>query len=334
MRTILINLLLCMPVLAADPHGATAVPSASPDEAVAKLVEGNKRFVAGESTFPRSGQDRRCETTAGGQHPYATILSCADSRVPPEYVFDSGIGDLFVIRVAGNVSDTDEIATIEYGVSHLNTPLIVVMGHAKCGAVTAVVEGAPLHGNLAALLDNIQPAANEAKKANPNLSGAPLVAKAVRQNVYQSMEDLIRNSEDVRGLLAQKKVRLIGAIYDIHGGAVEFIGSHPKESELLAATPGKKPPVTPNNHVGDDKSHAPAHTDQQKTFTVPETHTPSHDKPHGAAPASANEPSGEHASTESTPEIEQGMFKRYGPIAAFGIGSIALSAVLLHLVRK
>ena len=117
---------------------STALSSVEPsaaDEALQKLIAGNARFAAGEPTAQHQDQARRCETVAGGQHPYVTILSCADSRVPPEIVFDAGLGDLFVIRIAGNVADTDEIATIEYGVGHLNSPLIVVMGHTKCGAV-------------------------------------------------------------------------------------------------------------------------------------------------------------------------------------------------------
>src|SRR5688572_831747 len=157
------------PAAAAAPQAVTA------DQALKSLASGNERFVASTSEHPRTDQDRRRLTYSGGQHPIATVLSCSDSRAPVEIVFDQGIGDLFVVRVAGNVSDVDEIATIEYGVGHLHTPLIVVLGHTKCGAVTAVVDGAELHGNLALLVDNIIPAAEQAKHEHPELKGAELI---------------------------------------------------------------------------------------------------------------------------------------------------------------
>ena len=112
-----------------------------PDQALQKLKSGNDRLVAGRRLFPNQGAPRLKDTAAQGQHPYVTILSCSDSRVPLEHMFDAGFGDLFVVRVAGNVADDDEIGTIEYGVGHLHTPLLLVLGHTKCGAVTAVAKG-------------------------------------------------------------------------------------------------------------------------------------------------------------------------------------------------
>ncbi len=323
MRSLLAILLLSSSLLAADAHAPAVAPSVTADEALAKLTEGNKRFVAGESTFPRTGQDRRCDTFAGGQHPYATILTCADSRVPPEFLFDAGIGDLFVIRVAGNVSDIDEIATIEYGACHLNTPLIVVMGHAKCGAVTAVVENAPLHGNLAGLLDNIKPAADEARKQNPTATGAPLIVKAIRQNVYQSMQDLITNSPDLRTLMKDKKVQVIGAIYDIHGGTVEFLGQHPRESELLIAVASSTP--APASHDTPAKPTDAHHADPHAPAVPADPHG-AHDA-HGQAPSHDSD---EHADAT----VKTGLANKYGAISAFIVGSLALSAVAIHLIRK
>lgn len=351
MRTIAASLLLSSTLFAADAHGPAHAPadaqadahpvaapaapakqSPSPQDALKMLTEGNKRFTAGESSHPNANQDRRCLTSSGGQHPYATILSCADSRVPPEMVFDAGIGDLFIIRVAGNVSDTDEIATIEYGAGHLNTPLIVVMGHTKCGAVTAVVENAPLHGNLAKLVDNIQPAAASVKHDHPELTGNSLIAKTIRQNVYQSMQDLIVNSPDIQGLLKDKKVMLVGAIYDIHSGEVEFVGTHPNEAALLSA------PAKPSHD-----SHPAPHADPHAAPADAHKPAASHDAqadPHGAKDAHNTHGNG-HTATDSHEndahaevKAEDSLLKKYGPISAFAVGSLALSAVVLHLVRK
>lgn len=208
-------------------------PTIDADTALAMLKDGNERFVRGESTFPNLDQDRRCLTTDGGQHPYVSILSCADSRVPPELIFDAGIGELFAIRVAGNVADTDEIGTIEYGAGHLKTPLIVVMGHTKCGAVTAVVKGAEVHGSIPKLVDNIAPAVETAREKYPGTPEAKFINLAIKENVRQSMADLLRNSEEIRELVAEEKVKIVGAVYDIHNGTVEWLGELPNQTALL-----------------------------------------------------------------------------------------------------
>jgi carbonic anhydrase len=164
------------------------------------------------------------------------VLACADSRVPVELLFDQGIGDLFTVRVAGNVADTDEIGTVEYGVDHLGAPLIVVMGHAKCGAVTAVVNDTKLPPNIAKLVDNIKPYAERVKRENPNLKGDALIAAATRANVFQSIEDMLEQSPEIRELVAHGKVKVVGAVYDIHGGTVQWLGPHPNQSRLLLNT--------------------------------------------------------------------------------------------------
>ncbi|CAN5658640.1 hypothetical protein BH09PLA1_BH09PLA1_21070 [soil metagenome] len=220
------------------PSQATA-PSdtVTPDAALSRLIAGNQRFVSETPEHARAKQARRCDTVANGQHPFATVLACADSRVPVELLFDQGIGDLFVIRVAGNVSDTDEIGTIEYGVGHLHSPLVVVMGHTKCGAVTAVVDGAKLPKNIASLVDNIIPAAEKTKAEHADLRGEPLVSAAVENNVFQSMADLFRGSEEVRHLASTGKAQVVGAVYDLHSGSVRWLGRHPDESKLLSGAP-------------------------------------------------------------------------------------------------
>lgn len=126
-------------------------------EALKRLQEGNRRFVAEASRFPRLSRSRRLEVSEQGQEPIATILACSDSRVPVEHIFDQGIGDLFVLRVAGNVPGSTEIATAEFGVAKLHTPLVVVLGHGDCGAVTAAVDHAEATGHLLRLLRLIQP---------------------------------------------------------------------------------------------------------------------------------------------------------------------------------
>lgn len=224
------SLLLTSALYAAD-HAGSAV---SPDEALSLLRDGNARFVAGQSKHPHCDQSRLIETDERGQHPFATIVSCSDSRVPVEILFDEGFGDLFVVRVAGNVCDVDETGSIEYGLGHLGTPLLVVLGHTACGAVTAVATHSELHGSIPQLVDNIKPAVALAEKEHPGLHGKEIVPAAVRANVWQSIEDLLRTSPETRELIEANKVQVVGAIYDLHTGKVEWMGPHPKQKELLS----------------------------------------------------------------------------------------------------
>lgn len=203
----------------------------APDAAVRMLVEGNARFSTGQPTHPNAGKDRVAET-AGGQHPFAAILGCADSRLSPEIIFDQGIGDIFTVRVAGNVSDTDEIGSIEYAVEHLGISAILVLGHTKCGAVTAVVKKAEVGGSLPGLLDNIKPAVRAAAHDNPKLTGDDLIPKAIRANVWQSIEDLFKRSEVIRDAVREGKLSVVGGLYDISTGAVDFMGKHDRQDAL------------------------------------------------------------------------------------------------------
>lgn len=205
----------------------------TPDEALKLLTEGNQRYVAGKSVHPDVSQERRSLTVKEGQHPFATILSCSDSRAPVEILFDQGIADLFVVRVAGNVADVDEVGTIEYGVDHLGTPLMVVLGHTQCGAVTAVTNKAELHGKIPQLVDNIQPAVEKARAAAPGASGDVLVAAAIKENVWQSIEDLLKSSEATRERVKAGKLKVIGAMYDLDKGTVQWLGEHPEQQKLL-----------------------------------------------------------------------------------------------------
>ena len=221
----------------------------TPDEALNRLQQGNQRFVSGDPKHPNTDAARRHETFTGGQHPFVTLMTCSDSRVPVELIFDQGIGDVFVIRVAGNVSNTDEIGSIEYGVGHLHTPLLVVLGHTRCGAVTAVVEKAELHGNIPPLVERIKLAAAKARRKHPKLDGEDFLHQAIRENVWQSIEDALANSAETRELVKEGKLRVVGAIYDLDSGSVEWMGRHPNESELLTAknTPKHAHPKHPSD---------------------------------------------------------------------------------------
>ncbi len=227
------------PAHPADKHADAKHDAPSPPlhEGLPRLTAGNARFVTGKSSHPDQTAKRIAET-AEGQHPFVTVLSCSDSRVPPEVLFDEGIGDVFSVRVAGNVSDTDEMGSVEYGVDHLGTPLLVVMGHTKCGAVTAVATHAQVHGHIPELVDNILPAVEATRKKFPNAGNDDLVKEAIRANVFQSMATLLRDSEAVRARVESGKTEMVGAVYDIATGKVEWLGPHPDAAALMEE--GKK----------------------------------------------------------------------------------------------
>jgi carbonic anhydrase len=215
--------------VAAESHGA-AVKKPSPDEAIAMLKDGNKRFVDGKAINPNSDAARLALAGSKnqGDYAYATVITCSDSRVPVERVFDAGIMDIFVIRVAGNVCDTDEVGSIEYGLAHVNTPVLVVLGHTQCGAVTAVTHalqgtGHPLERNIPPLVDNIQPAVKRAMAENPDLHGDAVIPAAIVANVWQGVEDLFMASPASREIVKSGKAKVVGAIYDVGTGNVEWL---------------------------------------------------------------------------------------------------------------
>jgi carbonic anhydrase len=145
------------------------------------------------------------------------------------------VGDVFVIRVAGNVAGDSETGTIEYGVGHLKTPLLVVMGHTKCGAVAAAASGAQLHGKVGTLVSHINPAVDRVKQASPNADQTELAALSVKENVWQSIFDLYKNSDEIRAAARGGEIRVVGAVYDISTGKVEWLGEHPWQSQILDA---------------------------------------------------------------------------------------------------
>jgi carbonic anhydrase len=210
------------PGVSADASRTGAAAKRSAEEALAALREGNQRFVTGKVRHAHQAADWRSHLTAG-QHPFATILACSDSRVPPELVFDQGFGDLFVIRVAGNIIASDVVGSIGYAVYHLNTPLVVVMGHEGCGAVTAAL--AAIDGEsaepkfIAALLDHIRPGLEH---LDPALRGDERISAAVEANVRRSAA-LLSEVAEAKHALLQEHVRLAQAVYELNTGQVRFL---------------------------------------------------------------------------------------------------------------
>jgi len=207
----------------------------SAEEALTLLREGNQRWVEGSVQNPSAGALRRKVTAESGQKPFAVVLTCADSRIPVERVFDRGVGEVFTARVAGNVSGPHECGTIEYALEHLNVPVLVVMGHSKCGAVKATAENAQVTPNIMTLVESIRPAVERTHKLYPSLEGAEFVEAAVRENVWQSVFDLYKNSPATVEMVKSGKVKVVGAVLDISTGKVEWMGEHPWQDAIVGA---------------------------------------------------------------------------------------------------
>ena len=201
--------------------GAALAPGADPtnvaaEEAIQRLKDGNKRFIENKATHERQQADRRAKI-AKEQNPFAIVVCCSDSRVPPEIVFDQGLGDLFVIRTAGNVVDDVGLGSIEYAVEHFGTRLVVVLGHDRCGAVSAAVAGGEAHGHVQAIVNAIRPAV-EKVKGQP---GNP-VDNVVRANVTETVKKLSVAAPILPDRIKAGKLTIIGARYDLDDGRVEF----------------------------------------------------------------------------------------------------------------
>jgi carbonic anhydrase len=214
-------------MLLADPAGAKeskAPPKPqnvlSPDAALERLQRGNSRYVEGVSRRHDFKHER--EALTAGQNPFAGILSCADSRIAPEYAFDSGRGDLFVCRVAGNFATTETIASLEYGVAVLGTPLILVLGHDSCGALDAAIkslkDGTTLPGHLPSLVTGVAPAVNAVLQ-----QGGDTLGKAIRQNVIDNVAKLRSATPILSAAVEQNKLRVVGGIYQLKNGRVDMV---------------------------------------------------------------------------------------------------------------
>lgn len=201
----------------------TATSKIAADEALDRLLEGNRRFAANRAIGPNRSESRRLEITKG-QQPFAIILGCVDSRVPPELIFDQGLGDLFVIRSAGQVIDHAVLGSIEFGVIELGVPLIMVLGHSRCGAVTASVESIEKNlsgeGSIGVLIEAIKPAVHHAHG-----NGQSLIDEAAKINVKKEMERL-NQSLVISSKLNKSELKIVGAFYHLDTGKVEILEFH------------------------------------------------------------------------------------------------------------
>lgn len=204
---------------ATDSHHAGIPVDA--EEAVKRLLEGNRRYIAGKNSANHRTAKRRAEV-AKGQHPFAVIVGCSDSRVPPEILFDQGIGDLFVVRSAGNVVDDVAIGSIEYAVEHLGVQLVMVLGHERCGAVDATLKGGAVGGKLKAVVDAIKPAVEKAKAKGQTSHGCDLLCSSVKGNARMVAEVLRKSSPVLTEPIENGMLRVVGAYYELDSGAVSL----------------------------------------------------------------------------------------------------------------
>ncbi|HEX2965692.1 MAG TPA: carbonic anhydrase [Syntrophorhabdaceae bacterium] len=182
-----------------------------------RLTEGNKRFYSSKMIHPNQDLQRRQELT-NGQKPFAIIIGCSDSRISPEVIFDQGLGDLFVIRVAGNIIDDVALGSIEYAAEHLETHLIMVLGHSKCGAVTATVQGGHMSGHIVSIADAIKPSIDKAK----NLSG-DLTDNTIKMNARSVAEQIQASQPILAEMFGQGRIAVVSAYYDVDTGEVTLL---------------------------------------------------------------------------------------------------------------
>jgi carbonic anhydrase len=186
------------------------------ESALQKLIEGNKRYKNGEAIHPNQSAECRAES-ANAPHPFAVILSCSDSRVPTEIIFDCGIGDLFVVRNAGNVINDEVLGSIEYAVEYFGVRLIVVLGHNRCGAVSAAVQTGNFPGHINSLIDALQPALEKAKKQSGDL-----IENTVNENVAMAVQKLKSSGAVIEPFIHHGTLKIIGATYNMDDGSISF----------------------------------------------------------------------------------------------------------------
>ena len=218
-------------VLVSGTNAQEARPNAT--AALKRLKDGNDRFATDQPTARVVNTQRRTELLKG-QHPFAIIVTCADSRVGPELLFDVGLGDIFVLRVAGNIADPAVVGSVEYAVEHLHAPLIVVLGHENCGAVRAAIDGTPLPGDLGWLIKQVKP--------GDKLTGdeSEKIAAGVRNNVLAVAADLKDRSKTITEEVAHHKVEIVTGVYSLKTGKVEWIAA----GQTQVAPPQSQSPVS------------------------------------------------------------------------------------------
>lgn len=200
-----------------SPAYAEETEMLSPDAALKKLLDGNQRFMQQRREYPHQAQ-QRLQEVAQAQHPVVTILSCADSRVPPELVFDQGIGDLFDVRIAGNIVTPESLGSVEYAAALLHTPLILVLGHERCGAVTAAVRKQALPGKVGTFVQAIAPAMSRIKKRSIDP-----VEDLVVANIQYQVDKLRQDSPLLVDLEKSGKLKIVGGRYDLDTGKVTLV---------------------------------------------------------------------------------------------------------------
>ncbi len=202
------------------------------EEVLTELKAGNKRFVSGKPRHPNISNLRVRQTGREGEHPFAVLLTCSDSRVPPELVFDQGLGDIYTVRMAGNVANADQIASIEYAVDQSRAPLVVVMGHTECNTIRSMVEGRVSQA-MSRVLGNVKQAFDRTRYGAPSLTGKPLLTAVTQMNVWESIEDMLRGSAVLRDKLRTSEVRIVGANYQVETGEVSWMGAHPDQCDFV-----------------------------------------------------------------------------------------------------
>ncbi|MFM6307336.1 MAG: carbonic anhydrase, partial [Dolichospermum sp.] len=194
----------------------------STEEAKRKLIEGNRRFVNQNRQYPNQSK-RRLQSLSKKQYPYAAILGCADSRVPPEIIFDQGFGDLFVVRVAGNIASDEAIGSLEYATTALGTQLIVVLGHKGCGAVSAAFDNQPDDGKISSVVDDIRPSLSPNSRIRRNINDVNDDHNPVINNIEYQARKLQNNSPIIDRLIRDERLKIVRAYYDINTGKVRFL---------------------------------------------------------------------------------------------------------------
>ncbi len=225
--TITASLVLAISAIGALALASSTAPGVTADEALQKLIEGNKRYIESKMNACTETTTAAREKLATGQKPYAIILSCSDSRVPPEIIFDKSLGEVFVVRVAGNVPDPVVLGSIEYAAEHLGSPLVMVLGHERCGAVTASVDAkGKVEGNIGAIVKAIAPAVKKAKKECKDCKACDLKDKgklvecAIDENTKMVAANLTKQSPVLRHLVKEGKLKIVAAKYDLDDGKV------------------------------------------------------------------------------------------------------------------
>ncbi len=198
-------------------------PDPIPAEPLGKLQYGNAQFAKGKLISPSVDEMTRYKLESDGSEPLAIVVACSDSRVPPELIFNQGLGDLFVVRTVGHVVSPENLASIEYAVEHLKAPLIVVLGHTHCSVVKAAVSDTSLEGRLPKLVAHVKPVVRRLHTTHPHLKGDALIERVTREHVINSIQTIFQRSEIVRKYHQKGKLEFAGGVYDLRAGTIEWL---------------------------------------------------------------------------------------------------------------